>query len=162
MFYKDTAGQMESNNPHFENLGNKGFGKRHAFFENSRVVDMIGCVHADLFFQDKYLPSDVGLRLRLVRNKDAFCLMSNAANASYKIQIVVCKLFICKVKLSPSVFLAYAKAFEVGSAKYPIRRIICKTFTIPAGNIQLQSSTKSLCWSTAYAPRYRMCRQRRF
>ncbi len=135
LFYKDDAGHMENANPHDVALLNKGFKKRHSFFENSSVVDMIGGLHTDLFFQDKYLPSDVGLRLRLVRNKDAFCLMSNTEAAAYKIQIIECKLLIRKVKLSPSVFLAHAKAFEVSNAKYPVRRVICKTFTVPAGNL---------------------------
>jgi len=31
----------------------------------------------------------------------------------------------------PSVFLAHAKALERGTAKYPICRVVCKSFTIP-------------------------------
>jgi len=42
-------------------------------------------------------------------------------------------MFVRKVKLSPSVFLAHAKALENGTAKYPIRRVVCKTFTVPHG-----------------------------
>ena len=38
-----------------------------------------------------------------------------------------------KVKLSPLVFLAHAKALENGTAKYPIRRVVCKTITVPQG-----------------------------
>jgi len=40
-------------------------------------------------------------------------------------------MFVRKVKLSPSVFLAHAKALENANAKYPIRRAVCKTITIP-------------------------------
>jgi len=40
-------------------------------------------------------------------------------------------MFVRKVKLSPSVFLAHAKTLEKGTAKYPIRRVVCKSFTIP-------------------------------
>ena len=32
-------------------------------------------------------------------------------------------------------FLAHAKALEVGNVKFPIRRAVCKTFTISAGNL---------------------------
>jgi len=39
--------------------------------------------------------------------------------------------FVRKVKLTPSVFLAHAKTLERGTAKYPIRRVVCKSFTIP-------------------------------
>ena len=31
----------------------------------------------------------------------------------------------------PSVFLAHAKTLENGTAKYPIRRVVCKTFAVP-------------------------------
>jgi len=40
------------------------------------------------------------------------------------------------------VFLAHAKALEVGNVKFPIRRAVCKAFTIPAGN--LDASQESL------------------
>src|SRR6218665_2566668 len=103
---------------------------------------MLGCIHSDLFFQDRFLPNDIHIRIRLVRNKDAFCLMSSVAAAAYKVRILECKLFVRKVKLSPSVFLAHAKALEYGNVKFPIRRAICKTFTIPRGN--LDASQESL------------------
>ena len=65
-----------------------------------------------------------------------------AADATFKIRIVDCKLHVRKVRLSPSVFVAHAKALEKGNAKYPIKRTVCKTFTIPAGN--LDASQESL------------------
>src|SRR5437867_12281317 len=114
---------------------NSGLKKRHSFFRTGGVVDMVGCIHSDMFFQDKFLPSDIGLRLRLVRSKNAFCLMSDTAQAAFKIKLHDVKLLIRKIKISPSVFVAHAKAMEVGHAKYPLRRVICKTFTIPRGNL---------------------------
>jgi len=134
LYYKDEAARMEDGDPHAANA-NKGLKKRYNFFDAGGVVDMIGCIHSDLFFQEKYLPSDVGLRLRLVRSKNEFALMSAAAPATYKIKIHDCKLYVRKIKLSPSIFVAHAKALEVGNAKYPIRRVICKTFTVPRGNL---------------------------
>jgi len=134
LYYKDTATRMDDGDPHAANANGR-LRKRYRFFDNGGVVDMIGCIHSDLFFQEKYLPSDVGLRLRLVRSKNAFCLMSDNAQAAFKIKMHDCKLFVRKIKLSPSVFVAHAKALEVGNAKYPIRRVICKTFTVPTGNL---------------------------
>jgi hypothetical protein len=52
-----------------------------------------------------------------------------------KSKIVDVVLVIRKVKISPSVFLAHAKTLENGLVKYPIRRVVCKTFTVPAGNL---------------------------
>ena len=49
----------------------------------------------------------------------------------FKVKIENTIMFVRKVKLSPSVFLAHAKALESATAKYPIRRAVCKTITIP-------------------------------
>ena len=78
------------------------------------VVDMIGRIHADIFFQERYLVNEVNVKIKLVRSKDAFCIMS--AN-DHKAVIVKSVLFVRKVKLSPSVVLAHAKALENGTAK---------------------------------------------
>jgi len=36
---------------------------------------MMGRIHADIFFQERYMPNEVGVKIKLVRSKDAFCLM---------------------------------------------------------------------------------------
>jgi hypothetical protein len=135
MFYKDTAGAMDERNPRADDARNRGLIKRQSFFQEGGTVDMIGRLHNDLFFQDKYLLSDVDMRIRLVRSKDTFCLMSAQENLRFKVKIIDCKLYVRKVKISSPVFLAHGKALEAGTAKYPIRRVICKTFTIPRGNL---------------------------
>jgi len=51
MYYKDTAGEM--NNVNFEGPHlNVGFAKRGTLTELSKVVDMMGRIHADMFFQE--------------------------------------------------------------------------------------------------------------
>ena len=96
---------------------------------------MIGRIHSDIFFQDRYVLNEVNVKVRLVRNKDAFCLMSGEANPSYRVNLISTVLIVRKVQLSPSVFLAHAKALDSGLAKYPIKRVICKTYTFPAANL---------------------------
>lgn len=133
MFYRDTAGHMDAHNSAADNCRNAGLVKRREYFRTSRLVDMVGRLHCDLFFQEKYLPSGMDIKMRFVRSKDAFCLM--AADDGFKVRIRECKLLVRRVKLSPSVFVAHGKALEVGNAKYPVRRVICKSFTIPRGNL---------------------------
>ena len=135
LYYKDTSGQMECADPNTVPVGNDGLLKRHNHVAGSATVDMVGCIHGDLFFQDKYIPNDVTVRIRLVRQKDAFALMSDENGAAYRIKIIDCKLLIRKAKISPSVFVAHAKALEVGNAKYPLRRVITKSFTVPRGQM---------------------------
>ena len=132
MYYKDEGGNVgfEEGDPHAAAATNKGSVKRNSFFRNGEIVPMQGPIHLDLMFQDRYLPSDVGMQLRFVRSKDAFSLMSDAANPAFRVKIHECKLLIRKVNISPSVFIAQAKAFEVGNAKYPIRRVVCKSYSV--------------------------------
>ena len=58
-------------------------------------------------------------------------------NANYKVKITHASLFARKVKVMPSVFFAHAKAMERGTAKYPIRRVVCKSFTIPPNYLDM-------------------------
>ena len=134
LFYKDEAGKMDETNPHVDPAANRNAGlhKRAGLTDGSRSVDMIGRLHADIFFQTRYMLNEVNVKIKLSRSKDSFCLMAEGAQA-FKVTITKAALFMRKVTISPSIYLAHSKALELGMAKYPIRRIICKTFTIPAG-----------------------------
>ena len=48
-----------------------------------------------------------------------------------KLVVTHASLFVRKVKLSSSVFLSHAKNLETATAKYPIKRVMCKSFQIP-------------------------------
>ena len=136
MYYKDTAGAMDEIAAVADDVPNKGLKARTLLTKGNRMVDMVGTIHSDSFFQDKYLLNNINLRIRLVRSKDAFCLMG-AEDATFKVKIHECKLIVRKIRLSPSVLLAHAKALEMRNATYPIRRAICKTFTVLRGNLDV-------------------------
>lgn len=128
VWYKDTAGHMDSHDPD----RNKGYKARKALFKRSNNVEMMGKLHLDLMFQDRYILNLTPVNLRLSRSKDEFCLMS-----ATQFKIVLEKVFlkVRKVKLNPAVALAHAEALELGTAKYPIRRVECITYTIDAGTM---------------------------
>jgi len=128
LYYKDTAGNMESLDFDEDDNINHGLATRRRLAQQSLLIDMMGRLHADIFFQERYMLNEVGVKIKLIRSKDAFCLMGDA---QYKVKITHASLFVRKVKVMPSVFLAHAKALERGTAKYPIRRVVCKSFTIP-------------------------------
>ena len=121
LFYKDLAGKMDSVNFDAGEV-NVGLAKRKALVRGSREFDMMGRLHADMFFLDRYMLNEVGVKIKLNRSKDVFCLMG-----ACKVQIVNASMFVRKEKLTPSVFLAHAKTLERGTAKYPIRRVVCKS-----------------------------------
>ena len=130
LWYKDTAGHMEATQ---ENAGNEGLVERRRHIAGSRVVEMMGRLHVDLFMQDRFLINGVTVKIRLVRSKDAFSLMAGGANPDYKVRIMEAVLFVRKAVLSPTVAMAHIRALEKGTAKYPLRPVDCKVYSIPQG-----------------------------
>src|SRR6476469_9024126 len=74
LYYKDVGASMDKDNPLDQAGRNTGLKSRHEHFNRGATVDMLGRIHSDIFFQEKFLPSDVNMRIRMVRNKDSFCL----------------------------------------------------------------------------------------
>lgn len=111
---------------------NKGLAVRQSMMASGKMVDLIGYLHSDIFNQEKFLLNGVELRLRLVRSRDAFCLM-DASGKDYTVHITAASLIVRRVKISPGVLLAHAKALSRGTAKYPFTRVEVKSFTIHAG-----------------------------
>ena len=53
LYYKDDARKLEDSNPLAADA-NSGLKKRHAFFGDGHVVDMVGCIHSDMFFKTSF------------------------------------------------------------------------------------------------------------
>ena len=135
---KDTAGKMDNVNcTASEAETNAGLKTRRKRILNSRILDLIGPIHGDLFCQDKHLINGVDLKVKLVPSSDAFCLMASGENPTYKIKIMDASLFIRRVTVSSAVMLGHIKALEKGTAKYPLRRVVCKMMSVPRGNLTL-------------------------
>ena len=127
LWYRNTAGQFDTRGD-----ANSGYTVRKALAAQSRQIDMMGRLHVDLSFQNRYLLNGVEIRLRLIRSKDIFCLHGNAAGCKVSLKEVV--LFVHKVKPNSSIQLAHTKALQLATAKYPLRRVEVKSFTVPMGN----------------------------
>ena len=113
---------------------NEGLKKRYELTKTSQVLDMIGQLHCDIFQQNRLLLNLVDLKIKMTRSTPKFCLVSEEATANYKVVLEHASLYIRKVKPSPGVSLGHAKALEKTSAKYPIDRVLCKTYSISAGS----------------------------
>ena len=112
-YYKDNADRMDALRI-CEDAGalpNTGHLARRAHAKLSNEFDMIGRIHADIFFQEHYMRNEVGIKVHLVRRKDAFCLLGDT-QADAKIEIMHTSLFVRKEKISSSVFLAHAEALQ--------------------------------------------------
>ncbi|KAA0716599.1 hypothetical protein E1301_Tti019191 [Triplophysa tibetana] len=130
LFYKDTAGHMDTPDPAG---GNHGLTKRAAFTNGSNVVQLLTPVHSDIFFQEKLMLNGVDIKIRMTRGKDEFCLM-RSDNVAYKLNILTASLFVKKVSVSPAVRLGHAQALLSTTAKYPMDRVCLKIFSIPVGS----------------------------
>ncbi len=131
LWYKDTAEHMDSQNGE-ENLG---LGARQQLTARSKEVDMMGKLHVDMFMQDRCLLNQVKIKIRLVRHKDAFALMGGGDNPAFKVKIVDAKLFVRQIKLNDTVEKIHKHALEKSTAKYFIRRVDTKVFSVPRGNL---------------------------
>ena len=65
LFYTDEAGKMDVVAFGADAAKNSGLMKRAAFTATSNVVDMIGRIHADISFQDRYVINEVNMKITL-------------------------------------------------------------------------------------------------
>ena len=136
LFHKDKAGKMDSVNPLAEEANvNTGLKERHAHTRQSRSVAMEGRIHSDLFAQDRYMLGAVPIKLKLVRTRDPFCLVSSAENPNFKVVIEECVFRARRATVAPGVMMSHNQALQQTTAKYPINRIDCKVVSVPRGNM---------------------------
>ena len=133
LYYMDTNLTVLDPRPTGDNaVTNTGLAKRHQLCTKTGTFDMIGPLHVDVFNQSRYLLNGVTMKLRLSRSKDAFVLMAKTAG-EYKMEVMSAKLFVRKVKITPSLVLANEKMLGRSPAKYPITRVECKVIHLPQG-----------------------------
>ena len=99
LFYKDKAGKMDAVNPLAQDA-NTGLKQRHAYTRESKSVAMEGRIHSDLFAQGA-----VPIKIKLVRSRDPFCLVSSAENPNFKVVIEECLFRVRRVNVAPSVIM---------------------------------------------------------
>ena len=132
-WFKDDANKFD--NTEIDGAGaNSGFKARHELVTQRASVEFTGRLHCDLFQQDKYLPNGLEMNVSLVRSKDAFSIQyAEEARTSYRVHIENAVLYVRRVKLNPSIQLEHEKRLnDARNAKYPLRRVNVKTFTISA------------------------------
>lgn len=131
-FYKDN--NLHVVDPLQNERGNEGLKKRYELTARSEVLEMIGQLHCDIFQQNRLILNLVDLKIKMTRSKPEFCLISPKVDGQYKVMLQHASLFIRKVKVSPGVSLGHAKALEKNTAKYPIDRVLCKTYCVSKGS----------------------------
>ena len=136
LFYKDIASKMDKPDLTKSNADvNLGLEKRASFTRESKVVDMIGRFHGDIFNQEKYLLDIVKVHLSLHRSKKPFCLMCAETSPNFKVKVLDAVLKARKLHISSNAYLGITTALNEDTAKYPLRRVVIKSYSISAGSV---------------------------
>jgi hypothetical protein len=136
LFYKDKAGKMDVVNPLAQDGNvNTGLKQRHAYTCESKSVAMEGRLHSDLFAQDRYILGAVPIKIKLVRSRDPFCLVSSAENSNFKVVIEECLFRVRRVNVAPTVIMTHSQSLQQITAKYPINRTDYKVVSVLWGNM---------------------------
>ncbi|MEW8546194.1 MAG: hypothetical protein AB2693_21965 [Candidatus Thiodiazotropha sp.] len=120
-WYEDTAAK-------FEDFTTKSIKNRIAAVKLSKAVELQGRLHLDLAMQEKYLPNGVEIKLRLNRSSPRFSLMAESYPCKVKIDTAI--LSVRNIQLLPAIANDLNQSIAHQSAKYPVRRVEVKTFTI--------------------------------
>ena len=76
-------------------------------------------LHLDFMFQDHYILNQTPIKLRLIRSKDKFAIVSHTMdNINFKLDSV--KMIIRKVQVNLVIQAVHANTLEMGTANYPI------------------------------------------
>ena len=99
----------------------------------SAVQTFYGRLSVDFFTCQKLLLPNVSLRIKLVRARDDFVTISEAAMKHYTVEIVSANLFVRKMTVTDTVFTSIERALLKSPAIYEYTEVLPKTFVIPAG-----------------------------
>jgi hypothetical protein len=117
------AGYEHDDDP-MDSIKNMGAKNRIVRFAESKWVELMAPIHADLFMQERFLINQCDLRIELYRNSDRFCLQKFIAadGEQYYLDIKNMSLFMKKVEVADSISLAIENMLQTTSVKYPVRR----------------------------------------
>ena len=136
LWYKDTAGQFDNLDPakvDNKNVArdyNDGFVERGNAVSLSKPFELFSRLHVDAFNTDRLLLNLVDIKIKLTKQKNAFCLMGNE---KLRVKFLQAVLYVRKVLINPDVVAAHQKLMETSNAQYPIRRTEIKNFPIVKG-----------------------------
>ena len=113
---------------------NEGLRKRHEIIQDGHQILLLDRLHLDLFQQEKFIPNGVDIRLRFNRTKSNFYMMTKGGTTG-KVNILSMLMWVRKVRPTATVLNTINQRLNTETAKYPLRRVEVKTFTIARGTL---------------------------
>ena len=121
---------MDNNVPPRPVAFNRGFVKRQSIVKESKQFELYSRLHVDAFNTDRLLLNLIDIKIKLTKQKNAFCLLGND---KLRIKFLQAVLYVRKVLINPDVVIAHQKLMETHNAQYPIKRTEMKNFPIVKG-----------------------------
>ena len=100
-----------------------------------KSIELMGKLHLDLAFQPKALLGGTKLKFSLIPNPKAFYLWCDGVTPTVTFESAA--LYVARSKLAYPVVEAHNMALANGPAKYPMMRSNVKSFTVPAGTLDV-------------------------
>ena len=130
---RDKTGKMDVTAADGENTGLKD---RATMFAQSKVVELVGRPHVDVFQQDRLIPPGIDLHMKLVPAANNFVCKSaapgnNAAQENFKMKIEYAALVIHTKQLTDVAELAHRELLLSQNMKLPYTRVQVKHLSIP-------------------------------
>jgi hypothetical protein len=134
-WYQDTAGKINS-----ATNENAGWEERRKMFAKSRKVQLEGRPFVPIFIQEKLIPGNVPIQIRLYPSKDEFVLHHSGQGdhaKNYKMEIVSAKLRVNIKKVSPTLLITHAKALKQEPFRYKYTDIYPKMHALAQGSTNI-------------------------
>ena len=100
----------------------------------SKLVQLLGPLHADICQQKNLLLNHLPITIRLVRSSSAFALYRERTTTDVKVDLQTCYLYVTKYRLMPPVERGIHDALQTANAKYFLTRTEVKSFNVPTGH----------------------------
>lgn len=133
-----TSGWIRDTSDNLDNLTsiNTGFFKRKALFKNSKIVEVMGKLHCDMFNQPLFLINNVDLRIVITLEKPQFFIMCNDT-LDPKFKMHEATLFMKQITINPNILIAHNQVLQHKNCVYHYKRVEIKTIVVPPGTNSL-------------------------
>lgn len=98
---------------------NSSYKARKVLAQESKVFEIASSIYDDIFCCDRYIFSNVSLKVILKRCAPELCLVSTADTPNYKVLLEHCVLNLRKVDVAQNIYSAHEKRFQQSQLSYP-------------------------------------------
>lgn len=118
---------------------NNGIITNRSMFSNSKKVQFISKVHADIFNQNLLLLNGIEMDIEVTPASDDFCLFKDGTEI-FRLDILSCKFYVKYCDLVDSLSLSFNTQLLSEPAKYSVRRTEIKNMIITAGRTDFHAN----------------------